>query len=106
MSMEALVVGSGTSLIWQLPYLLSRAGFEVDVITTVDLLRASRFVRNLQLAKSLDEIAPRVQEHICRQARPYDWLIASDDYTLGELSKLPWPAEIAPRYLPLPPPGR
>lgn len=98
--MEACIVGTAPSLIWPLPFLLARAGFEVDAITTSSLLRASRFVRTVERAETLDAIVQLAYERICNRERPYDWVIAGDDATVWELSRLDWPAGVEPKYLP------
>jgi len=98
--MEACIVGAATSLIWSLPFLLARCGFSVDVITTSPLLRASKFVRRVERAETLDEMVELAHERICSRERPYDWVIAGDDETLWKLSRMHWPSETEPAYLP------
>lgn len=93
-------MGAATSLIWSLPFLLARSGFAVDVITTSPLLRASRFVRKVDRAETLDEMMQLAHERICTRERPYDWVIAGDDETIWRLSRLDWPPGAEPRYLP------
>ena len=99
-SMEACIVGAATSLIWSLPFLLARCGFSVDVITTSPLLRASKFVRTVERAETLDEMVDLAHERICSRERPYDWVIAGDDETLWKLSRMHWPSATEPAYLP------
>lgn len=99
--MEALIVGRAVSLMWSLPALLSRAGFTVDVIATSGLLRTSKFVRRVDRAASSEEMLRLAYERICGCAAPYDWVIACDDDTIRDLSRMDWPEECKPKHLPL-----
>jgi hypothetical protein len=98
--LEALVAGTWLELLWPVPYLLSRAGFSVDVITTSPVMRASKFVRSVSEVKSPEDLATLVYNRICGRAKPYDWVIAADDDTLRALSGLTWPPGLRPRLLP------
>ena len=98
---EVLLVGRAPTLMWAMPYLMSRCGFHVDVITTSQLLRASRFVRELMLVGETDAITPTAYAHICDREKPYDWVIACEDQSLLELSGMDWPEDREPAYLPL-----
>jgi carbamoyl-phosphate synthase L subunit-like protein len=97
-AMEALVVGHTTELIWAIPYLLSRAGFAVDVMTTSRAMRLSRFARRVDTVASFGSL---VGAAVLRaRTKPYDWVIATDDMTLGALAELEWPADARPKLLP------
>lgn len=98
---EALIVSNHTGLTWALPYLLWRAGFAVDVVTTSRLIRTSRFVRMVKRVSSLGMLAEAASAHVRGHPRAYDWVIASDDDALLVLSKLEWPPGKKPRYLPV-----
>ncbi|WP_263357824.1 ATP-grasp domain-containing protein [Acidicapsa ligni] len=98
--MDALIVGRAISLMWSLPSLLSRSGFNVDAITTSSLLRVSKFVRKVDRAGSYDEMVRLAYARICNRAIPYDWVIACDDDTVRDLSRMDWPEGFEPRYLP------
>ena len=97
--MEACVVGEASILIGPLPFLLYRAGFAVDVITTSALPRASRFVRKVDQLDTADAMMELAWERISHRDRPYDWVIACDDPTLWKLNCLDWPEGREPRYL-------
>ena len=97
---EALVVSDCADLALALPHLLARAGFSVDVIATSGILRSSKFVRSVQILPSENDLAPAVLEQLSARPRPYDWVIAADDFTLKRLGSFPWPAAFRPRHLP------
>jgi hypothetical protein len=86
---------------WAVPYLLSRCGFVVDVVTTSPLLRASRFVRDVMLLPEAEELTATAYARICDREQAYDWVIACDDQTLLEMSGMDWPGDHEPAYLPL-----
>ncbi|MFP5276233.1 MAG: hypothetical protein ACLGPM_03880 [Acidobacteriota bacterium] len=96
---EALIVGNLDGLIWNLPHLLFRAGFAVDVVATSTVLRASKFVRTMHHAHNISELARTAFDLICTRGEPYDWVIAGDDLTLRLLANLSWPADRRPAYL-------
>lgn len=96
---EALVVGSFNGHTWPLPHLLWRAGFSVDLIAPSHFLRASKFVRRLRRVDSIHDLAPAAVEQICARERPYDWVIAADDFVLKKLGGMDWPEGASPRFL-------
>jgi len=98
---EALLVGRAPTLMWAVPHLLNRCGFHVDVVSSSPLLRASQFVRDVMLLPEADGLSATAYARICDRERPYDWVIACDDQTLLEMSKMDWPAGREPAYLPL-----
>lgn len=98
--LEALIVGASAHNLWGLPFLLSRAGFAVDAVATVRVVRFSKFVRSAHVAESREEMMRLVQEIVCNRPRPYDWIIPAEDETLEALSRLEWPAEMRPAFLP------
>jgi len=104
--MEACVVGESSILISALPYLLARAGFAVDVITTSGLPGASRYVRKVDRLGTADAMVEMAWERISQRDRPYDWVIACDDPTLWSLNCLDWPADRKPRHLASSQPGK
>lgn len=99
--MQALMVGKAPVLMWAVPYLLSRSGFQVDVITTSSLLCASRYVRDVCVADTPDAMLHRAFERIAGGSRQYDWVIACDDETLRSMSEMEWPKGREPKHLPL-----
>lgn len=98
--MDALVVGESTQILLPVPYMLYRAGFSVDLITTSWLLRCSRFARAVCKPGTFDEMVQTAYDRICGRAKPYDWVIPGDDKTLKALGALDWPAWARPRFLP------
>lgn len=99
--MEALIIASATRNAWALPFLLSRAGFCVDVVTTSRLLRLSKFTRKIYTVGPAESVARVAYEHIRSRPRPYDWAIATEDTTLAALAALAWPPEFRPRHFPI-----
>lgn len=95
----ALVVGCSAMLTWALPFLLSRAGFAVDMIATPAILRASRFVRRFEHAASSEMLARRARDRV--ETQPYDWVIAADDDALTALAAIAWREDARPRHLPV-----
>ncbi len=85
-----------------LPHLLSRAGLMVDIITTTKTMRFSRFVRNIHLAESTDEMMRLVHQHTRARTRQYDWIIPTDDETLKAVRDSKWHASQRPGFLPVP----
>jgi hypothetical protein len=79
---EALVVGTNDYLIWPLPYLLARAGFEVDTVEVSGLLRHSRFVRQAHRVSHIKFIAGFTAGLIRERAKAYDLVVVADDPTL------------------------
>jgi hypothetical protein len=98
---EVLLVGRSSTLMWTMPYLMSRCGFAVDVVTTSQLMRSSRFVRKLVLVDASDTVTSTAYALICDRERQYDWVIACEDQSLLELSGMDWPEDREPAYLPL-----
>lgn len=99
--MEALIIASATRNAWAIPFLLSRAGFCVDVVTTARVLHLSKFTRDVYTVGPTQTVAEFAYEHIRARARPYDWVIATEDTTLGALAALAWPPEIRPKHSPI-----
>lgn len=81
--LRALIVGRSYMLIWELPSLLARAGFEVDVIAQSALLRVCPAVKNLTLIEPHMCLATLARDH-CRH-KNYDWIIVSNDTALAEI---------------------
>lgn len=104
--MEALIVGKAPLLMFSLPYLLARSGFAVDVVSTSSLLGASRFVRDVCVTETPDEMLAESVARITQRDMPYDWVIACDDETLRSMSEISWPAGREPRHLTLRTAGR
>ena len=86
--MEALIVSNSTRHAWALPHLLSRAGFQVDVVTNSHLLRLSKFVRDVHVAPLGTSVIDFCYNHIRAREKAYDWVIATDDGTLAEIVDL------------------
>jgi hypothetical protein len=98
--MEALVIARTTSPAWDILYLLSRAGFSVDIVTTSRHLGFSRFARAVHSVTSEKALRSSAFNVIRIRERPYDWVIATDDLTLRGLALQEWPASMRPRFLP------
>lgn len=98
---EALLLDPGSNNGWALPYLLSRAGFAVDVVSTSPLLRLSNFVRRLYRTRSLTDIARFASEHIAARGRSYDWIITTDDDLLAAIRSLVEQSRASPELLPV-----
>ena len=99
--MEALIIASATRNAWAIPFLLSRAGFCVDVVTRSPLLHLSKFTRDVYTVSPSQTVAEFAYDHIRDRARPYDWVIATEDTTLAALAALAWPPEFRPRHFPI-----
>ena len=80
--LSALLIGRNDLLTWMLPQLLFRAGFCVDTITASSLLSRSKFVRRCDMLGENQPFAPAIAR---RLQDPYDWIIVTDDRTLGEV---------------------
>ena len=98
---EALMVSDLADLTLALPHLLWRAGFSLDVIATTGLMRQSRYVRSASILASDRDLVPAVLEQMSARTKPYDWVIAADDFTLRMLGEFPWPTALQPRLLTL-----
>ncbi len=83
--MEALVIGAMPNLSAALPYLLTRAGFAVDVVTMSMVMRLSRYVRNVYTRTTPQEVAAFAEALTASRAKPYDWVIVTNDAILGEV---------------------
>lgn len=98
---EALVVGDQVESGLAVSRLLWRAGFSVDFISTLWRVRLGRFVRSARIVAPEQDLAAVALEGMARRAKPYDWVIATDDPTLKQMGSYPWPAELRPRLLPV-----
>lgn len=78
-NLEALIIGQSTDLIFALPPLLYRAGFEVDVISTTKLLRKTSYIREIDYAKNIDDLLIKAQE---KYTEKYALVVIGDDDTL------------------------
>ena len=80
--LKALLIGEGHSLFWNVPHLLARAGFQVDVLTLSHILKNSKFIHHC-------EIVPKGQsfEDVISQKTlsDYDWIILSHDAMLSSI---------------------
>lgn len=86
--MEALAVGRSVVTTWPVPYLLTRAGFSVDVITTSRLLRLSKFARSVLIVDAQRSIADFTDSVVRNRSKPYDFVVIADDPTLAEFVEL------------------
>lgn len=77
--MRALVYGLKATMIEAIPALLSRAGFEVDLVTTARSLQNCRFVTRLTVAPDAHALVTLVND---RAVGGYDLVVAADDSTL------------------------
>jgi hypothetical protein len=80
--LNALLIGSALEILSALPALLSRAGFNVDVITNATLLRKSRFISSFELVLDSKLIPIQAAK---RNLDNYDFIIACDDSTLKNI---------------------
>lgn len=80
----ALLIGTPASTAWYLPRLLSRCGFDVDVITTpTRLFRTRRHIRTLTTRPSPESVLATA---LTRTAvTDYDWVISVNDCFLASL---------------------
>lgn len=83
---SALIYGAGGG--WNLPSLLSRCAFEVDVVTCSPYLyRTGRHCRNVERRQHVPDVLERALA--LSRERNYDWIIAADEQTLVELRRTP-----------------
>lgn len=76
--LKALVLGQGLDLVMALPFLLNRAGFEVDLISNHPLMKKSKFVKNIDIL----EQSNFVENLSKRDLEQYDFIVPCDDETL------------------------
>ncbi|MBU6339201.1 MAG: hypothetical protein KGQ36_04420 [Rickettsiales bacterium] len=72
---KALIIGECLQLIFSLPSLLAKSGFEVDAISNNPILKKSRFISNFELVAGRNFIASIAK----RNLDDYDFIIPSDD---------------------------
>jgi len=83
--MQALVIVTQPDHAFAILPMLARAGITVDVIATSPLLRLSRHVRRAVIVEHTTDLARHAQEAVTARGPSYEWVIAADDTTLGEL---------------------
>lgn len=80
--LNALLIGRDHGLAWALPQMLTRAGFNVDVITSSPLMKTGKFVRHCDVIPLRQSLLPAIA---CRLKEHYDWIVITEDSTLGEI---------------------
>jgi 1-acyl-sn-glycerol-3-phosphate acyltransferase len=81
---SALLIGTPASHAWNLPRLLSRCGFDVDVISTpTPLFRTRRHIRTLTTRATPDSVLRTALEHTA--VTDYDWVVPVNDDFLALL---------------------
>jgi hypothetical protein len=80
--LETLVIGHSYGLMRFLPPLLSRAGFDVDVISASRLLRKTNYIRNIDYAENIDNLLIKVQKQYNEK---YKLVVIGDDDTLKSI---------------------
>lgn len=78
--------------------MLSRAGFSVDVITSASLMRSCKFVRHCDLVPLRHSLIPTITQSL---KTPYDWILITEDGTLGEILRSDLSTEEKRRLLPV-----
>ncbi|MCD6046632.1 MAG: hypothetical protein K0S08_279 [Gammaproteobacteria bacterium] len=97
--MEALLIGYEGHLLWQLPALLSRVGFTVDVISNSTYLKRSQYIRSVfnipHPSSATNEIIQQLDK------KNYSWIIITQDQILQEVVNSNISDEIKCRILPV-----
>lgn len=75
---KALIFGHSLDLTIALPFLLSRAKFEVDLISSNPVLKKSKFVKNLDFIN----YSNLIENLLKKDLEKYDFIIPTDDETL------------------------
>lgn len=76
---NALLIGESTELMRCLPNLLSRSKFNIDVITTNNALKDTKFIRNYSIATNVSSIPQKADEI---DLNIYELIVVCDDRTL------------------------
>jgi hypothetical protein len=97
--MEALLIGYEGDLLWQLPALLSRAGFTVDVITNSTYLKRSRYIRSVFKIPTHSSAPNEIIQQLDKKI--YQWIIITQDQILREVVNSNISDEIKCRILPV-----
>lgn len=77
--LKALLIGDSGELMLNMPSLLSRSGFDVDVIAAGHFLKKSRFISDYEMVVDVKEALVRAAK---RNLDAYDFIIPCDDATL------------------------
>lgn len=96
--LNALLIGRNFELIKALPWMLTRAGFRVDVITSSSLVKTNRYVSNCDVVLAQRELLPMVMS---KEIQSYDWIVVTDDKTLAEIRDSNLSSENKLRLLPV-----
>ncbi len=95
---QALLIGYSYGILWTLPQLLSRAGFQVDVIIESYMLKKAKFVRH---AEALPDTAS-LQAAIARKnLSDYDWIIPTNETLFSEILNFDLPLQDKLKCLPV-----
>lgn len=81
-NLSALLIGRTHTLAWALPLLLSKAGFNVDIITSSSLMRYCRSLREFEYIPPYCSLIPAIQQRIKMK---YDWVVVTEDVTLQDI---------------------
>ena len=98
MAARALVFGSRWSTIEPVPALLSRAGFEVTLLSSNPRLRRCLHVTRFVFASSQSSLVGQALDEL---AHGYDLVVPGDDWALRDVRRAPWPVEDKLRLLPV-----
>ncbi|PJB10380.1 MAG: hypothetical protein CO120_05020, partial [Gammaproteobacteria bacterium CG_4_9_14_3_um_filter_38_9] len=77
--MKALIYGENDALLFSIPALLTRAGFEVDVISTVSSLRKHRYIKNFIAVDSPEALIEMARQYVHFS---YDFVACCDEALL------------------------
>ena len=95
--LKALLVGQSADLMRAVPFLLSRAGFEVDVFAT-DWIYQSKFILNYEIFPNKSEFLQKLSE---KNLKIYELVVICDDTTLSDVVKLDIDLEKKLKLLPV-----
>ena len=79
---HTLLIGRDYGLAWALPQLLTRAGFCVDAISSSQVMRKCKFIRNCHIVPSHQSLIPAITK---KMRDHYDWIIITEDGVLIEV---------------------
>lgn len=83
---NALLIARRDEAAWALPRILSKAGFNIDAITSAPLIKNNSFLREADLIPLNKPFISAILRRI--NFTNYDWIIVTDDESLIEIFAL------------------